>query len=779
MWNNNTIEDEIQRNSLEYGIAVNSDRAIPDAKSGLKPVARRIIYDMINNGYTHNKPHVKSAKVYGDVMGRFHPHGDSSIYGAMVRLSQDWVMRYPLIDPHGNFGNIMGDGPAAGRYTEVRLSKIAEDGLTKGLKKNNVDFIPTYDESETEPITLPAIFPNLLCNPNEGIGWAMGCSWAPHNLREVSESINQYLDGMEPTLPGPDFPTGGIIINKDDIPAIMRTGHGSVKIRGKYNIEKQNIVFYELPYGTRLEALMEQIGKACDEGKVTDVIDIRNETGKKGIRLVIEVDKNISPEVIVKQLFAKTDLQTSFSYNQVALIGKTPTELNLKQAIEVYINHNIECMVREARFDMLKAMDRLHIVEGLLKALEDIDNIIKLIKASASAAAAKEELIKKYSFTEIQAKAILDMKLAKLANLEKVELQNEKAELNKTIEELDAFINNDNLQKAELRTRLAEIVKKFGDDRRTELAQIDIPKDKEEKKIAEVVPVDCVVVTAQTGYVKRIPTAAFKVQHRGGKGVKSQDDTLLDVVKTNTQDYMMFFSNKGKLYRSIVNNIPEGNNTTKGTHITSLIKMEKDEQIVAVSSLHRKTTPKYCIFLTKNGMIKKSFLEEYMKTNRNTGVQAIKLGDNDEVVDIIFQDEEDIVVITKLGMGIKFKTDTINPVGRVAMGVKAIKLAEGDELVAGLPIHKTTDKLALFAEDGFGKKLDLSELSIQGRGGKGVIVYKDKIVVGAAMISDEDNILICGTKNIVIPAKEISEMGKTAQGITLIKSGKIKSITKI
>lgn len=779
MWNNNTIEDEIQRNSLEYGIAVNSDRAIPDAKSGLKPVARRIIYDMINNGYTFNKPHVKSAKVYGDVMGRFHPHGDSSIYGAMVRLAQDWVMRYPLIDPHGNFGNILGDGPAAGRYTEVRLSKLAEEGLTKGLKKNNVDFVPTYDESENEPITLPAIFPNLLCNPNEGIGWAMGCSWAPHNLREVAEAIYQFLDGSEPVLPGPDFPTGGIIINKNDIPAIMKTGHGSVKIRGKYNIEKQNIVFYELPYGTRLEALMEQIGKLCDEGKLNDIIDIRNETGKKkGVRLVIEVDKVVNPEAVVKHLFAKTDLQSSFSYNQVALIGKTPTELNLKEAIEVYVNHNVECMVREARFDMQKAMDRLHIVEGLLKALEDIDNIIKLIKSSESAAAAKEALIEKYNFTEIQAKAILDMKLAKLANLEKVELQNEKAELNKTIEELDAFINNDNLQKAELRTRLAEIVKKFGDDRRTELAQIDVPKDKEERKIAEVVPVDCVVVTTQTGYVKRIPTAAFKVQHKGGKGIKSQDDTLLDVVKTNTQDYMMFFSNTGKLYRSLVDNIPEGNNITKGTYIGSLVKLDDKEQIIAVSSLHRKTTPKYCIFLTKKGMIKKTLLDEYFKTNRNTGIQAIKVSEGDEVVDIIFQDDEDMVVVTKLGMGIKFKTDAITAVGRVAMGVKAIKLAEGDEIIAGLPVHKSTDKLGLFTSDGTGKKLDLSELPLQGRGGKGVIIYKDKEVVGAAMISDEDNILLCGSKNIVIPAKEISEQGRAAIG-TILSKNKITSITKV
>lgn len=779
MWNNNTIEDEIQRNSLEYGVAVNSDRAIPDAKSGLKPVARRILYDMIINGYTHNKPHVKSAKIYGDVMGRFHPHGDSSIYGAMVRLAQDWVLRYPLIDSHGNFGNIMGDGPAAGRYTEARLSRIAEDGLLQGLKKKNVDYIPTYDESEEEPVTLPAAFPNLLCNPNEGIGWAMGCSWAPHNLVEVADAIYQFLDGLEPELAGPDFPTGGEIINKDDIPLIMRTGHGSVKIRGRYTIEKQNIVFYELPYGTRLEPLMEEIGKAADEGKVSNISEVRNETSnKRGIRLVIEVDKGIDPEGVVKQLFLKTNLQSSFSYNQVALIDKTPVELNLKGAIEVYVNHNKDCIVREARYDELKALARLEIVKGLLKALASIDEIIALIKASENAAAAKTQLIERYEFTENQAKAILDMKLARLAKLEGVELDNEKADLEAKIEELDLLINSEAKQVEELRRRLGDIVKKFGDERRTVLNQVNIPKEKKEREIAEVIPEEVVVVTTQTGYIKRIPLASFKVQRKAGKGVKSQDDVVLDVVKTNTVDYMMLFSNKGKMYRIVVNNIPEGTNVTKGTSIHSLVDMDKDEHIVAVSSLHRKTTPKYCIFLTQKGMFKKSLLEEYTKTNRNGGIQAIKLAEDDTVVDIIFQDDEEFLVFTKLGMSIRFKTDTITPVGRVAMGVKSIKLKENDEVVAGLPVHKLTDMVALFTEDGKGKKVELAQFPTQGRGGIGTQCYKDNVVVGAAMVSDEDNILLSGVKSLTISVKEIAAQGKTAAGVILVKN-KVKAITKL
>ena len=783
MWNNNTIEDEIQRNSLEYGVSVNSDRAIPDAKSGLKPVARRIMYDMYINGYFNNKPHVKSAKVYGDVMGRFHPHGDSSIYGAMVRLSQNWVMRYPLIDGHGNFGNIMGDGPAAGRYTEVRLTKVAENGLLTGLKKKNVDFTLTYDESEDEPITLPAIFPNLLCNPNEGIGWAMGCSWAPHNLKEVAAAINDYLDGKEPMLPGPDFPTGGLIINKNDIPAIMKTGHGSVKIRGKYNVEKQNIVFYELPYGTRLEALMTEIGAACDEGKITNIVDIRNETSKKkGIRLVIEVEKGVNPEKVVKQLFAKTNLQNSFFFNYVALVGKTPTELTLQSASKVYVDHNIDCIIREAKFDLEKAKARLHIVEGLLKALEDIDNIIALIKKSASSSAAKDALMDKYKFTEIQAKAILDMKLAKLANLEKIELQDEKKSLDKLISELNDLINNKALQEKELKIRLADIVAKYGDERRTELTHIEMPK--EEKEIAEVVPEDVVVVMTQTGLVKKVPMSTFRVQRKGGKGIKTHDDAILEVIKTNTIDTLMLFSTKGKMYRIVVDNIPDGTNASKGTPIDNLIELEKDENIAAVTSLHRKTNAKFVVFITKNGMFKKTYLEEYMKTKRNTGIAAINLKEDDSVVNITFLEDEEIIYITKNGMSIRFETKDIAPVGRVTMGVKGIKLNEGDEVIKALPVHKKTDTIAVFTETGLGKKTKLEEFPIQGRGGKGTYIYKPTpesgSLVGAEMLSDEDKLLLIGNySTICISATDVPIIGKAGLGNKMIKNNRIMSVVKL
>lgn len=777
MWNNNTIEDEIQRNSLEYGIAVNTDRSLPDAKSGLKPVAKRIIWDAFIEGRTANKPHVKSARIVGDTMGRFHPHGDSSIYGAMVRLSQDWVMRYPLFDGHGNFGNILGDGPAAMRYTEARLTKLSEAGLLNGIKKESVDFIPNYDETEKEPITLPAIFPNLLCNPNEGIGWAMGCSWAPHNLKEVANAIRDYLDGKEPMLPGPDFPTGGIIINKNDIPTIMKTGHGSVKIRGRYKIDKQKIIFYEIPYGTRVESLITEIGNAADEGKINGITAISNDTDSKGVKLVIKVEKNTLPEKVVAQLFNKTSLQSSFSYNQVALIGKTPTEMNLKDAIEVYVEHNISCLKKEAQYDLTKAKERLHIVDGLIKALEDIDNIINLIKKSDSASNAKQRLIEIYNFSEIQAKAILDMKLSKLARLEKVELEKEKKELLRAIEDLEHLLKFREVQVEKLWERLSDIVKKFGDERRTELAQIEVPK--EEKEIAEVIPENVVVVTTKTGLIKRVPQSSFRVQRRNTKGVKSEDNALLDVVKTNTVDTMMFFTNCGKMYRTLVDNIPVGTNATKGCLISDLVKLDNDEKIIAVTSLHRKTTPKFAIFVTKKGMIKKTYLEEYMSARKNTGIAALRVRDNDEVVDVIFQDEESIILISKNGNSIKFETKDITPVGRVTLGVKGMRLDENDEIVAALPIHKDTDNLAIFTTNGLGKKVELNEFPLQGRGGRGTICSKEEIA-GALMISDEDNILLCGNKNsLCIAATEIPLLGKISLGNIMIKDNKILKVTKI
>ena len=777
----NDLINELGTNFIEYAVAVNTDRSIPDAKSGLKPVAKRILWSAFEEGRVFSKPHVKAARIVGDVMGKYHPHGDSSIYGAMVRLSQDWVMRYPLIDWHGNNGNIAGDGPAAARYTEARLSKIAEEGMLTGIKKKNVDFIPNYSEDAEEPITLPTIFPNLLCNPNSGIGVAMACNWLPHNLNEVAQAIYDYMDDKEPMIPGPDFPTGGIIINKNDIPAIMRTGHGSVKVRGRYKVEKNNIVFYEIPYGTTIEGIMTEIGQICDEKGIEGISDIRDESNKKGLRIVIECQKGSNPDGIAQKLYAKTSLQTSISYNQVALVSKTPTELNLKQCLEIYLKHNHECLIKEAEFDLIKAKARLEIVRGLLIALEDIDNVIALIKKSESAAAAKVSLIEKYNLSENQAKAILDMKLSRLAKLEKIELQKEEEELLSQIDYCNRIIEAKLVRDSIIRDRLEAIVRKFGDARKTELTHIEIKP--EEKEIIEVIPEDVVVILSQTGDIKRIPAKSFKVQKRNGKGVKNEGDAILDVISTNTIDNLMLFTSKGKMYRLLVDNVPAGTNASKGVNISSLLNIEPDEKVIAMTSLNRKTDAEYVVFVTKQGLIKKTALEEYKSVKRNTGIAAIKLKEGDSIANVTFLKDEEIIVITKEGMSIHFTTADINPIGRATSGVKSIKLDDGDEVLIGLPIHKKTDNVAIITTKGLGKKVALEEFPLQGRGGKGVYAHKPSEmtgkIAGAAMVDNEDNILVVGKPNsICISAEDMPTTGRAAAGNIIIKN-EVKHIVKI
>jgi len=777
---NNDILNELSTNFIEYAVAVNTDRAIPDATSGLKPVHRRILWGAYEKGYTFNKPHVKSAKIVGDVMGTYHPHGDSSIYGALVRLSQPWVMRYPLIDWHGSNGNIDGDGPAHMRYTEARLSKLAEDGMLFGIKKRNVDFIPNYSEDAEEPVTLPAIFPNLLCNPNTGIGVAMACNFAPHNLKEVAQAIHDYVEGKEPMLPGPDFPTGGIIINMNDIPAIMNTGHGSVKVRAKYKAEKQNLVFYEIPYGTSTEALIAEIGKVAEE-ELSEITNIRNESNKKGLRIVVECKKDVNPDVIANKLFAKTNLQTSFSYNQVALINKTPTEVNLKDCIKIYLNHNIECLIKECDFDLKKAEARLEIVEGLLKALQDIDTIIAFIKKSASSAAAKDGLVSEFGFTEPQAKSIVAMRLGSLAKLEGVELNDEKAKLNKTINDLNKILGSETEQLNVILGRLDDLVKKYGDARRTELAQIEVPK--EEKEIAEVIPEDVVVMLSQTGDIKRIPKASFRTQRKGGKGIKTADDAVMATIRTNTIDALLLFTNKGKMYRIIVDNIPIGTNVSKGSNVSTLINLENDEKVIAITNLARGNENKYVVFITKNGLFKKTSIEEYTKTKRSTGIAAINLKDGDSIANIELMNDEDMIIITKKGYSIHFETKEIAAIGRVTAGVKAIKLADDDEVLVGLPIRDKKETIAVFSSFGNAKKTSIDEFPLQARAGKGVVAYKVSPatgdVVGATMINDEDNILLVGKTSICVAATDIPQLGRAATGNIMIKNGQINSVTKL
>lgn len=776
----NDLTKELGQNFIEYAVAVNSDRAIPDAKSGLKPVAKRIIYGTFDQGHSSAKPHVKCADIVGKVMGEWHPHGDSSIYGALVRLAQPWVMRYPLIDFHGSMGNRDGDGPAAYRYTEARLGKLAEDGMLCGIKKNNVDYMPNYSETKDEPVTLPSLFPNLLCNPNTGIGVAVACNWAPHNLGEVAQAIYDYMDGKEPTLPGPDFPTGGMIINKNDIPNIMKTGKGSVKIRGKYNIEDNNIVFYEIPYGVGTEDLMNEIGAAADEGKINGIKNIRNESNrKKGFRLVIECDKGASIATIINLLFKETSLQTSFSYNQVALIDKTPTELTLKDCIKIYVDHNKECIRRETEFDIDKAKAKLEIVEGLLKALEDIDNIIALIKASASAAAAKTALMEKYSFTEPQAKAIVDMKLGKLAGLERIEIENEKKELIQLIDGLETILAS---LLGELRFRLSELVKKYGDARRTELCQV-ADTTKEEKEIEFVEPEKCVVVMTEGGTIKRIPQSSFRTQKRNTKGIKTQEDITSCVIRTNTIDSLMIFTNQGNMYRLLVDNIPVGTNVSKGTPIIGLIEMEENEKPTVIYSIYRDTDAKYILFVTKNGLVKKTSLEEYTKTKKKNGILAINIKDNDELASVFLVKDEDIVLITELGNAIRFNSMEVGATSRATSGVKGIGLKDGDAVSVALPIHDTNDQLGIFLSSGIGKKIKLTELPAQKRAGKGLAVSKlgdREWISAAALLSDEDNILVVGNlTSVCLSATDVPSLGRAATGNMMIKGNQIKSVSKI
>ena len=774
------LVNELGTNFIEYAVAVNTDRSIPDAKTGLKPVAKRILYDAYDEGFSSKKPHVKCANIVGTTMASWHPHGDTSIYGALVRLSQDWTMRYPLIDFHGANGSRDGDGPAASRYTEARLATITEDGMLVGIKKGVVDTVPNYSETKDEPVTLPSYFPNLLCNPNTGIGVAMACNWAPHNLREVAQAIEDYMDGKEPMLPGPDFPTGGLIINKDDVPNIMRTGRGSVKIRGKYNIEGNNIVFYEIPYGVATEALMDQIGKVCESGDVEGIKHIRNEsTRKKGFRLVLECDKDTNLNKTIFQLFKSTDLQISFSYNMVGLVGKTPTELNLKDCCKIYVEHNSECLKRETAFDLKKAEAKLEIDMGLLKALEDIDNIIALIKASKSAADARTQLCARYKFTEPQAQAITDMKLGRLANLEKIELDEEISGLQQDIDHYNAILKE---PMAELRMRLIEIVNKYGDDRRTELTQMAEPKDSEEKKIAAIPPEKCVVVLTDGGSIKRIPATSFRAQRRAGKGVKTQDDITSMVLRTNTIDSLMIFTDKGNMYRLIVDDIPEGTNTSKGMPVRALISMEAGENPTVIYSIYRDTDAKYIVFVTKQGYVKRTSLDEYVNVKKKTGIRAMNLHDNDSIAAVFLANEEQILILSKDGYAIRCKGTEFPATGRVSMGYKGINLKDGDEVITALPIRHPDDDVAIFSHDGLGRRVSLSSFTPQTRNGRGVVYAKNANAAAACLVTDGDLILVCGDKtSLCIKAEDMAETtSKYTQGTIVIKGNtRITGVSKV
>ena len=783
------IIHEVEQSFLDYSLSVITDRAIPSAEDGLKPVARRILYDMWDKGYKNEKKFVKCAQPVGDTMGRFHPHGDSSIYGALVWLSQPWNMRYPLISFHGNNGSRDGDEPAAYRYTECKLSKIIEEGIGD-LNKDTVDWTNAYTDEEQEPMYLPGIVPNLLLNGTSGIAVAMACSFAPHNLKEIMDAIiyaNEHpdctIDDLLNYVTGPDFPTGGIVINKDELKTAYATGKGRARIRGEYTIEtkggRDSIVFTSIPYKVSKEQLIIDIDKLCEEKKIEGIETIRDESNKDGVRFVIELDKNASTKTVIAKLFKFSRLEDTYSFNQVALVEKAPRLLNLKQLIEIYIKHQNSVLIRKTQFDLDKIKAKIHILEGLLVALEDIDNVIALIKKSESAATAKIALIDKYKFSESQVKAILDMKLSKLAHIEKIEIQNDKDTLLKQSEQLSHILKN---PVPELSRIFTEFKNKYGDNRKTTITQVDIEPD--EKEIQYVEPEKCVVILTEGGTIKRIPATSFKTQKRNGKGIKTQEDITSMVIRTNTVDSLMIFTNQGRLYRLLVDEIPAGTNVSPGTSIKALIAMEPGEEAVTMYSIYRDTDAKYVLFVTKNGTVKKTSLEEYVKTKKKTGMGAISLRENDSLVAVTLVKDEDLILLTHMGYILRFSTNEIGATSRMTTGVKGINLTDKDYVVAALAVRNASDNLALFSEKGMGKQIELTDVIPQKRAGKGIIAYKPAEssggVAAGTLVAKEDNILIIGDKtSICISATDIPVFGRASIGNILIKGNRLMSVSKI
>ena len=786
---NTPIINEVEQSFIDYSMSVITDRAIPSAEDGLKPVARRILWDMFDKGYMNNKKHVKCAQPVGDTMGRFHPHGDSSIYGALVYLSQPWNMRYPLISFHGNNGSRDGHEPAAYRYTECKLSKAGEDMLAD-IKKNTCDWQPAYTEEEDEPIYLPGSFPNLIVNGTTGIAVAMACSFAPHNINEVMDAITYLTEHPEAEIKnllqfitGPDFPTGGTIINKDELATAYLTGKGRARIRAEYKVEtkggKDSIVYTSIPYKVSKLDLITEIDKLCEEKKLEGITEIYDDSPKGGVRLVVELAKGVSAEPIIAKLFKMTRLEDTYSFNQVALVDKKPQLLNLKQLLQIYIDHQKDVLLRKTKFEADKVAAKIHILEGLLKALEDIDNIIALIKKSESAAAAKVALMGKYDFTEPQAKAILDMKLSKLAKLEKVEIEKEKAELENELTRLNTILAN---PIPEMLKIFNSIKKNYGDERRTTITQVATTK--EEKEIEFVEPEKCVVIMTEGGLIKRVPSASFRTQKRNGKGVKTQDDIVNAVIRTDTIDSLMIFSNKGKMYRLLVNDVPVGTNTTKGQSIKSLVAMDTDEEPTVIYSIYRDTDAKYVLFVTKNGLVKKTTLDEYVKTKKKTGIAAITIKDGDELAAVALVKDEPLVLVTSSGMSIKFDSKEVAATSRTTSGVKGITLGKDDYIVAALPVRHATDDLAVFTASGLCKRFSLDELPIQKRAGKGLMCYKPTDstgnVVSAVLVDDTDNILVLGNNSsICVSATEIPKLGRASTGNQVIKNSKINSVSKV
>ena len=797
------IEEEMKTSYLDYSMSVIVGRALPDIRDGLKPVQRRIIYTMHNMGLYHTKPYRKSAKIVGEVMGNFHPHGDTAIYDTMVRMAQDFTFRMPLIQGQGNFGSIDGDPPAAMRYTEARLSKISEELITD-IEKDTVDFVPNYDETTKEPVVFPVSFPHLLVNGSSGIAVGMATNIPPHNLGEIIDAVIFRLENMEEKIniddilkiiKGPDFPTGAYIIGKTGIKQAYSTGRGSITLQAKAKIEetqkgKQQIVITELPYMVNKAQLLENIAELVRNKKIDGITDIRDESDKDGIRAVVEVSRNDNPEIILNQLYKHTSLRTSFGIIFLALVDGKPKVLNILDFIDNFISYRKEVIIRRAKFDLDKAEKRAHILEGLKIALKYLDRVIKLIRNSKSVEEARVGLMTSFKLTEVQAQAILDMKLQQLTALEIEKINKEYQDLIKLIEELKSLLASErkiyNLMKEELQ----KIKEKYADTRRTEI----LSREKEISIEDLIKEEDMVVTITHSGYIKRTPVSVYKAQRRGGRGIiavtTKEEDFVEDLFVSNTHDYLMFFTNKGRCYWLKVYEIPEASRQNKGKAIVNLIKFEEDERISSYVSVKDFSEDKFLIMVTENGTVKRSNLSLFSKP-RSGGIIAINLSQGDKLIETKIADEKDeIFIATAGGMAIRSKVKDFREIGRTGMGVRGIKLRKDDKVVSMTILHSgDKDKTLLsVAEKGYGKRTKVSEYRLQARGGKGIInlkvTEKTGNVISIKLVSDADELMIITTKGTLIRTKikDIKTIGRNTQGVRLIKlkeGEKVSAVARI
>lgn len=792
----------LMKNSfLDYAMSVIVARALPDVRDGLKPVQRRILYGMNELGVTPDKPYKKSARIVGDVMGKFHPHGDSSIYEGLVRMAQDFSYRYMLVDGHGNFGSVDGDGAAAMRYTEARMSKIAVEML-RDINKNTVDFQDNYDGSEKEPTVLPARFPNLLVNGASGIAVGMATNIPTHNLGEVIDAIHLLMQNPDATteelmkvLPGPDFPTGGVVMGKSGIRKAYETGHGTIIVRAKVDIEeakngRQRIVVHEIPYMVNKARLIERIAELAREKEIEGITDINDETDREGMRIVIDVRRDASAEVILNNLYKMTLMQTTFNFNMLAIVNGAPKVLSLKQILQHYLEHQINVVRRRTEFDLKKAQSRDHIVQGLLIALDHIDEIIKIIREAQTSEIAKEQLIDRYTLDDRQAQAILDMRLVRLTELEREKIENEHQKLTEAIADYQDILAHEERINQIIYDELLEIQRKFGDPRRTELQVGDITDIEDEDLIEEE---DIVVTLTHNGYIKRLPVDEFKSQNRGGRGVKGmgvhKDDFIEHLISSSTHDILLFFTNSGKVFSMKGYEVPEYGRSAQGIPIINLLGIDNHEKITAVINVSNAAddTDKFLFFVTKQGTVKKTPVDDF-RNIRSNGLKAIQLHDGDELIHVnIIDGQQNMILGTRLGYAVSFNAEDVRSMGRSAAGVRGAKLREGDCVIGAAPLDSDSNVFVI-SENGFGKQTPAAEYPIKGRGGKGIktvnVTAKNGPLAGLTTVKGDGDIMLVTDKGVIIRfgIETVSQTGRAAVGVHLIRmddDSKVATMAKV